>query len=337
MSGMAYWVAATQAPLAALLTALVLAGARRRGLLDLPGRRRSHARPTPRGGGLGPLLAWLAMCSLFAIEPGALVLLAVAAVAAIGLLDDLRGLGVAPRLAVHFGAALALGFALAEGQGGAAGWTWLLVAVLVAPASLNFWNFMDGIDGLIALHSLFVALVIAATAALAGESGLAIAAAGLGAALLGFLPFNLPRARIFLGDVGSGGLGFALVALALLLAARHPALAWPLALVFCAPWIDAGLTLGHRMLAGRRWYAPHREHLYQWLVRRGRSHGHVDLLYLGWNLLFVTPLLMLSLSLPEAAPWAVALAYATGAGLWLAGKRALLREARGRADLESAA
>lgn len=311
----------------ALLTAAVAAAARRGGVLDLPGRRRSHDRPTPRGGGAGPLLVWGGAVLLLALPPGAAVLGAIAAVALVGLVDDLRGLGIAPRLAVHVGAGIVLGGVLAAMAPAAQAAWWWTVAAIIAAATLNFWNFMDGIDGLMGLQTAFTAAAIAALALSVGEIGLATSAALLAAALLGFLPLNLPRARVFMGDVGSGGLGFALAALALLLAARRPGLAAALLLAFSVPLVDAGMTLGHRVLAGRRWYAPHREHLYQWLVRRGRSHGRVDLIYLSWNLLVVAPLVAIAVLRPGLAAGAALLGWAMAAAAWWFGKRALLREA----------
>ena len=107
------------------------------------------------------------------------------------------------------------------------------------------------------------------------------------AACVGFLPFNFPSARIFLGDVGSGALGL-LVAAALiqvwLTTKLHPA---ALLLLVSAFAVDAGLTLTQRMLQGKRWYKPHREHLFQWWVRSGRSHTAVSLRYAMWTSLMI--------------------------------------------------
>jgi UDP-N-acetylmuramyl pentapeptide phosphotransferase/UDP-N-acetylglucosamine-1-phosphate transferase len=200
--------------------------------------------------------------------------------------------------------------------------------VLGLAALANFWNFMDGIDGLAAMQSAFVATAAGLVAAVAGGSAIALAALLLAAAVAGFLPFNAPRARIFLGDVGSGALGFACGGL-LLLAWDQRAASLPLALLLASAFLlDAGLTLARRMGAGRRWYTAHREHLYQWLVRRGLSHARVVVLYLSWNLLIVTPLAVAVLLHHLAAPHALAAALAGGSLLWWAARRALLRSAR---------
>jgi len=316
----------------ALGTALMLGYGRRR-LLDQPGQRRSHATPTPRGGGLGPVLAWCA--ALFALAgAGAggtqalLLAIGTLAVAAIGLVDDHRPLPAWPRLLVHAAAAVLL---VAGARGLPASATDLAgsaALVLALVALVNFWNFMDGIDGLAAMQSAFVAFACGVVAVAAGAPALALAAMLLCASVAGFLPFNTPRARIFLGDVGSGALGFACGGL-LLFAWDGGAMPWPIApLLASAFLLDAGLTLARRMLGGRRWYTAHREHLYQWLVRRGRSHARVAALYLGWNLLIVTPLAVAVLLHHIPPLTALAAATAGGALLWWAARHALLRGAR---------
>src|SRR5690606_27675026 len=126
---------------------------------------------------------------------------------------------------------------------------------------VNIWNFMDGIDGIAALQALVVAAAITLLANVAAARWIALA---LAAACFGFLPLNLPRARIFLGDVGSGALGY-LLALAMVLAATgggqatSPA-AWVLLLLPpSAFFLDASLTLLVRMLRGERWWTPRSE------------------------------------------------------------------------------
>lgn len=308
---------------AAAGTALVLAYARRARLLDAPGRRRSHAAPTPRGGGAGPLLAWLAALAVVAtlgLAPGTVASWALAAgtlaVALVGLLDDHRPLPAWPRLLIHALAAAVLLLSVIGVPAGGRGWlAWaLLLPSLVAV--LNFWNFMDGIDGIAGMQTLFVATALALSALLAGDTALALASGLLAAAAAGFLPFNFPRARIFLGDVGSGGLGFAVAGLLLLGWARGVLPAGLALLLPSAFLIDAGLTLLSRMLRKRRWYTAHREHLYQWLVRRGRSHARVVALFLAWNLLIVTPLAIAVLVHRANHAAALLAALLCGTALW---------------------
>lgn len=315
---------------AGVLTHGSLLYARRRGLLDREGPRRSHVGAVPRGGGLAVVLVLLGACGLLLGGdwlPSALVVrfaACLAAVAAIGWLDDHRPLPASLRLLVHLAAALALAW---PAGGGAEAWL-LALAVLALVAAVNIWNFMDGIDGIASLQAVFVAALLVHAFAAADAPGALLLALALLAGCLGFLPFNLPRARIFLGDVGSGGIGFALGAL-LLLALREGALdAWTALLLTSAFWLDAGLTLATRIVLGRRWYTAHREHLYQWLVRRGRSHLQVDLLFAAWNLLIVLPAyLLIAADVLPSLP-VLATVAALGAGLWLAARRSLLRSAR---------
>ena len=221
--------------------------AMRRNLVDLPGERRSHAVATPRGGGIAivasALIAfgWLVVFQLLPARTAALLATGLVLVAAIGWLDDHRPLSPWPRLAVHAGAAALVGIAcvLSGRGGGSALFAFATVMVLV-----NVWNFMDGIDGLAASQALLVATSWALLGWPEGSAWMLLAVA---AACLGFLPFNLPSARIFLGDVGSGSIGY-LLAVGLLwlppAASRWPWLAW---LPLSAFLVDAGLTLAMRV------------------------------------------------------------------------------------------
>jgi UDP-N-acetylmuramyl pentapeptide phosphotransferase/UDP-N-acetylglucosamine-1-phosphate transferase len=259
----------------------------RSGLLDVPGPRSSHARATPRGGGLAVAAALVA--ALLFLAPGRegpevpALLLAAGAVALLGLLDDRFSLPAAWRLVLQSVAAAAL-VAAAGGfdrlplpapldaplgpLGGPAAVVWILAVV-------NFYNFLDGIDGLAALQGALTGLGIA----LAGWDPFA---SFLGAALAGgcaaFLVFNWSPARIFLGDVGSLLLGFSFAALPLL----APPAARPRAVAFVALslWLflaDAAFTLVRRFARGARWDEAHREHLYQRLVAAGATHRAVAL------------------------------------------------------------
>jgi len=259
----------------------------RRDLLDHPGERRSHVVATPRGGGIGIVVAMLAAMGLLAWwSPGSSVPMALAAtglllVAGIGWLDDHRPLTPWSRLAVH---AVASALLAVVAYGGNGQWAGVLVAFALSMVLVNIWNFMDGIDGIAALQALVVACAIALLADDAVSRWIALA---LAAACLGFLPLNLPRARIFLGDVGSGALGY-LLGLTVVLAATgsgraaSPA-AWALLLLpASAFFLDASLTLLARMLRGERWWTPHVGHLYQRAARAIGRHWPVTLAYAAW-------------------------------------------------------
>lgn len=265
--------------LSALATGWARAHALRRGLLDAPGERRSHKVPTPRGGGIGIALVGLAMCAWLGAHVsngwlwiGAGLLL----VSAAGWWDDHRSLPAWPRLLAHVAAAgcLATGLAL---QGTAP----LVVALafVLVPVLVNVWNFMDGIDGLIGSQSMLIATVLAWVAS-GPEQALSIALAG---ACIGFLPFNLPKARIFLGDVGSGATGYLLAALIALSFSTHQPEQWPLLLLPTVACVtDSALTLGKRVLRGEAWWQPHVQHVYQQMARR-RGHLAVTWWYALWT------------------------------------------------------
>ena len=207
-------------------------------------------------------------------------------VAGIGWLDDHRALPASLRLSVHIAAAFLAAVALL-GVPATLQQTLLLgLAVFWIASLVNAWNFMDGIDGLATTQAVLAAVCILAGGLLHAWFDAAWAAFALlfSGALLGFLPFNFPRARIFLGDVGSGALGFAIACL-LLRAIASGGMPWPLGLLPVSAFlVDAGLTLGNRIAHGSAWWRPHREHLYQWLVRRGVPHSRVTLAYGAWTL-----------------------------------------------------
>ncbi|HEY5851352.1 MAG TPA: lipopolysaccharide biosynthesis protein [Lysobacter sp.] len=248
-------------------------------LIDQPGERRSHDVATPRGGGIAIVIATLvAACALALHRPVDAPLLAafgvgLLLVAAVGWLDDHRPLSPWWRLFVHALAAALFGLAVADVYQS----PWLGVCAFVASIVLtNVWNFMDGINGLAVSQA---ALVAAGLGAMAGGSW-GLLGVAMAAACLGFLPFNFPRARIFLGDVGSGAMGFCLAALAVVAGARLGTRSWVVLLPLSVFLVDAGLTLLRRLLRGERWWTPHTQHAYQVWARRS-GHNRVTLAYAG--------------------------------------------------------
>ncbi|GAB3788431.1 MraY family glycosyltransferase [Dyella agri] len=307
-----------------------IAYAHRRGMLDRPGQRRSHSIPTPRGGGIGIVIAGL-VCL-----PGVLLgstapwspllvaglLVALLLVALAGWWDDHSSLPILPRLGAQLLAALLFAAALCVGG---LPWWWLPVLLLAGAWSINLHNFMDGIDGLLAQQAIFVGTGLAWLAWGAGQPGLALAAVCLATASLGFWCLNRAPARIFMGDVGSGSVGLLIFAFTAMLWRTDAQLLWPALILSSAFVTDASLTLLTRFLRGRRWYTAHREHLYQWLVRRGFTHAGGGMIYMTWNLLFAAPLAWLAGSHPGSG-WPITMgAYLAAAGLWLQLKRRCLR------------
>lgn len=275
---LAIWLLAGLA-LGGLGTWLARGYALRRELIDQPGERRSHVHATPRGGGISIVLVLLlAMLALALRAPAHATVLALAAtglllVAGIGWIDDHRPLSAALRLVVHVLAAGLLCFGLWQAGAGIPDLATAFVAVVVL---VNVWNFMDGINGIAASQAALVAATYAVFAAQGPVLWLGLA---LAAAACGFLPFNFPRARIFLGDVGSGALGYALAGLLAMSSLRADAATRMLLLMPLLPFLlDASLTLSSRILRRERWWQPHTQHAYQAWARR-RGHGRVTVAY----------------------------------------------------------
>ncbi|MFC5525948.1 glycosyltransferase family 4 protein [Rhodanobacter ginsengisoli] len=321
-------------PTSLLITLLLVRGAiayaYRRGMLDQPGQRRSHHLPTPRGGGIGIVLALL-ICLPGALYSGpqawpirviAGLWIALLLVAVAGWWDDHRSLPVLPRLATQW---VAVGAFSASLLVNGLSWWWWPLLLLGGVWSINLHNFMDGIDGLLAQQAIFVGTGLALLAWAGGQSALALAAATLAAAALGFWYYNRPPASIFMGDVGSGSLGLLIFGLSAMLWRADHALLWPAMILSSAFAVDGSLTLLTRIWRGRRWYTAHREHLYQWLVRRGATHAQADAAYLGWNLLVAAPLAWLAWSHPRMALPITMIVYLAATAAWLALKRRCLR------------
>ncbi|PJK04293.1 lipopolysaccharide biosynthesis protein [Lysobacteraceae bacterium NML71-0210] len=281
-----FWLWFAGAALASLLgTGLARRYALHRQLLDMPGdTRRNHQHITPRGGGIAmALLMWLA-CLGLAMTTGQwgwlLLATGLAAVAGVGWWDDHRPLSVRLRFAVHLAAAGLLALA-----GIGFGWPlWLCLCGFIAALALtNIWNFIDGINGIAASQALLVALLAVWLMTGAGQ----IFALLLLAVCAGFLPWNFPRARIFMGDVGSGALGYLLAVVWTLSAAAELRFGWLLALPLSTCVLDATLTLLLRIRRGEKWWQAHSAHSYQIWARRLGRHTSVTLAYALWSLLAV--------------------------------------------------
>lgn len=293
----------TSTRLTPLLTAsagvasFVLAGwvrgyATRRAMLDIPNARSSHSTPTPRGGGLAIVLTVLGVALVGAAAHLVDLHLAVAlagggaCVALVGWLDDQRGLGAGVRLACHFAAAawavVWLGGlpALALPSGpvplGLAGG---LLAVVGIVWATNLFNFMDGIDGLAAAEAVAVGASGVLLLLVGGANGATLLPASVAAASLGFLCWNWAPARLFMGDVGSGFLGFAFAVLGIWSERTEGAslLLWGVAAMTFV--VDATVTLFRRLRRSERLDAAHRHHAYQRLVHSGLGHARVVALY----------------------------------------------------------
>jgi Fuc2NAc and GlcNAc transferase len=308
--------------LAAALTGFVRAHALRGGIIDVPNERSSHVVPTPRGGGIAIAVVVLlgticaAALGIVGIASGVALFVGGAMVATIGYWDDRSSLPALPRFSVHLVASALAVLALAPlgspAHAGPATWVVLGVLVVATAWSINSFNFMDGIDGIASSQAMFVTAASAALVFRHGDTGLATLLLVSTCACLGFLFWNWPSAKIFMGDVGSGFLGFWLAAIALLLHAAD-ALSLFASLILNSAFIaDATVTLLRRMIAGKRWYEAHRSHAYQHLAVKWRSHARVVGLLWALNALILAPLAFAAQVLPSAAP---AIAFAALLGM----------------------
>jgi UDP-N-acetylmuramyl pentapeptide phosphotransferase/UDP-N-acetylglucosamine-1-phosphate transferase len=268
-------VAAATFVLGAALQPAVIAWMTRRGTVDVPNERSSHRTSTPRGGGLAVVVA--AVVGLAALPgTGPTLCLPIAGFGALGLAEDLFGVSVRVRLAAQLTLGAATGAALVGGGRIATPSGIVLVALLAGwlAGQVNAFNFMDGVNGIAAAHTVVAGALFGLIGLIRHLPTLSYGGLIVAAAALSFLPFNAGNAKIFLGDVGSYGLGAALAALA-----GAAALSGVPIEVAVAPLAvglaDTGWTLLRRVLAGERWYQAHRSHVYQRLTDVGWSHTRV--------------------------------------------------------------
>jgi Fuc2NAc and GlcNAc transferase len=308
-----------------VFSALVTAGVRaflvRNGVMDLPNARSSHLVPVPRGGGVGIVVVflsavvWLLLRQVISARLAWALLGGGLAIAIVGLVDDLFKLAPWPRLVVHSLAAAWAVWSLdpiQPFQSGGGTFFWVCVSRAVAFIGLiwltNLFNFMDGIDGLAGTEAVCVSGFGAVLLFLNGLPDYARLSWMLAAASLGFLVWNWPPAKIFMGDVGSGFLGFTLGTLALFSSKAGPELIWPWLILLAAFLVDATVTLLRRMLSRARWHEAHRSHAYQHAAQALGSHAKVSLAVAAINLGWLFPLAWAASRYPGAAPALAAVA-----------------------------
>jgi len=305
--------------LSCLLCSIYLRLARRWQILDTPNARSSHQLPTPHGGGVPVLLAFaigLVLASLW-YDPWAVQYLVLACIALflmlLGIADDLWDLSVRLRFSLYTLCSVVAAASLVPQATGGSSLAHLALLLVVAFGmlwSMNLYNFMDGIDG-IAAGQCLLACCAAALLSWQGDSQgeypwfCLLLAASHG----GFLWWNWPPARLFMGDAGSIPTGFLLAGLAVLGAVQEelsPA-CW---LVLLALFVtDASWTLLWRMATGQKFTQPHRMHAYQRLSSHWESHLRVDLLLLVIFLIWLLPLAWTIQTYPEYTFLLVILAY----------------------------
>ncbi|MGV8921035.1 MAG: MraY family glycosyltransferase [Pseudomonas sp.] len=298
-----WWLTPAIAVVSFFLTAALRRYAITRSLMDIPNARSSHSLPTPRGGGVAIVLAFLlALGLLFGV--GALTysgFLAIAGagglVAVIGFMDDHGHIAARWRLLGHFTAAAWLLTWLGGlpaislfGTTFSLGWVGQALTLLYLVWMLNLYNFMDGIDGLASVEAISAALGACLLYGLSGHADAMWAPFLLAVSVAGFLCWNFPPARIFMGDAGSGFLGIVLGGLSLQAAWISSSLFWGWLILLGVFVVDATFTLIRRLLRGDKVYEAHRSHAYQFASRVYGRHLPVTLAVALINVVWLLPI-----------------------------------------------
>lgn len=306
----------------ATLTVLIRRYAIRCNLLDQPNERSSHITPTPRGGGLAIVASFLGASiycwfsglipesSLLAVFAGALL------VAGVGFWDDHDHVSAKWRLLVH---AVAVILAIAVLQSlsstplnitGAIPKVLVLAILAIAVVwFLNLFNFMDGIDGIAAVETITVSIGASLILWGGGQPGLGFWLVLLAAATAGFLVWNWPPAKIFMGDAGSGFLGFVMAIIAIDTIQTTAISYWSWLILLGVFLADATMTLVRRMIRGDSWYKAHCTHAYQHAAKRLDGHLYVTLGIAVINLVWLFPLAWLATKHREAGVYLALIAY----------------------------
>ncbi len=281
----------------ALLSAFVVQIMLRRGVLDHPGARSSHSQPTPKGGGVGIVTAFLVGVTAVLLSGGGRLptvptcglLVATLVIAVVSYLDDVKDWPFLIKLAAQTGAAclviacgIRLGGIRTTGLAGAGGdWIATLLTLAWIVLVTNAVNFIDGLNGLASGCVGLACLFLMPWAGHARDMLLLACSLALAGGITGFLPFNFPRARIFMGDVGSQPCGFVIACLGILVASEPGRSGSLLAVPAMLSGIifDVLFTLGRRLVNGDRLTQAHRSHLYQIAHRAGRPASLVSPAY----------------------------------------------------------
>ena len=308
--------------LAFAMTYFMRAYALKKNIIDNPNERSSHNVPTPRGGGVAVVCSYLLVLAVLiysqqlTVHIGLTLMGAGFVIALLGFLDDHGHINSMLRLAIHFLVAISAvtslgGFAEVTAFNGLQlGFVANIIAVLFLVWLLNLYNFMDGINGIASVEAITTTASMAILYYLLNTSLNSDLLWLLAACVFGFLLWNFPKAKIFMGDACSGFLGLTLGILALIALKENLVLfcAWIICLgVFV---VDATYTLIKRVLSGYKMYDAHRSHSYQILSRKWGSHTPVTLAVAAINLLWLFPIAYITTTQQWAYPeFAILIAY----------------------------
>lgn len=285
------------------LTALLRIYALKRSIIDIPNARSSHTIPTPRGGGVAIVVAFilaLLLLGIFGMESWPVLVAYLGAgtlIAVVGFMDDHGHIAARWRLLGHFAAAVWALFWLGGlapltmfGYSFDLGWFGAVAAAFYLVWMLNLYNFMDGIDGLASFEAICACLGVCLIYWLTGHDQLIYAPLLLAMAVAGFLFWNFPPAKIFMGDAGSGFLGIILGCLSVQAAWAGSELLFAWLILLGVFVVDATFTLIRRLVRGDKVYEAHRSHGYQFASRLHGKHKPVTLAVVAINVLWLLPL-----------------------------------------------
>jgi len=297
----------------AIFTGLILRFARRISWLDRPVPRSAHSLPVPTSGGLAIVLLLLAVvvgCYLNGVMPLAefMALVGAAAIAGVGLADDIAKLDIKWRMPVQVVAAIwsvawlgGIPAILIGPWAVELPWLLSIIAVVALIWLLNLYNFMDGIDGIAGCQACFVSLASLLIVMHSDDQLVKLLSVALLAASAGFLVWNWAPARIFMGDVGSGFIGFSFGVIALLSIHHGSMNVWTWLILLGVFVVDATVTLVQRFIGGEKWYEGHSSHAYQKAARNFNSHSRVTITIMVVNILWLGPLAWITVRQPSYA------------------------------------
>ncbi|MEL4014842.1 MraY family glycosyltransferase [Dryocola clanedunensis] len=279
-------------------------------VIDVPNQRSSHSVPTPRGGGVAIVISFLigivVLCALGFVPVSQMLSLFIAGVvtAVVGFLDDHGHIAARWRLLMHFLAAASGLYFLGQfpvidlfGYPLSAGWLGMIFGLVYLAWMLNLYNFMDGINGLASMEAIMFALLSGLMIMFSVPDGMETSQfaimALLGCAALGFIFWNFPTAKIFMGDAGSGFLGITIGLIVLHVALLDSKLFLAEICLLGVFIVDATVTLLRRLIGGKKVYEAHASHTYQILARKFGSHKPVTLGAFVINVVWLFPLAML--------------------------------------------
>jgi len=307
------------------ITAWVKHYALNNSIMDHPNQRSLHSVPIPRGGGLsisliilsGVLILWL--YKLLSIELTMAAFIGGSLVALIGWLDDRSNFPIVARALFYLFASIwSVCWILGIGEVANIDNILYIFCLIVGTAWMtNLYNFMDGSDGIAAIQAISAGIMGGIFLININEPGLVYLILIIIASSTGFLIWNWPPARIFMGDIGSCLLGFiySIIIIETYINNMLPLSIW--LILFSVFICDASLTLLLRVASGKKWYRAHRQHGYQLYILMGKTHKQLICVILGINIIILYPTSFFAFNYVEYQWWITLAVYSFLTGIWI--------------------